>query len=645
MLLPALVEPASGEDVHIPGFTRYGSFLNGFLGVPTPRSRSHRSPRIPRHASPLSTRSTTKEGFRLTSQDSAPCTRPTIKQCGGEPASAAFTPHVGGPGYLDLDLSCEPIAPQALGGKASGQASDVAQHVVAPAVMPRTVCAPTSLRRHSIGGSRPVCPGRVPGYANLGERVQRTHFHADPLPSLSARGEQEFHAYSAPASSRSFPQPTRRRYSMTVAIPGDEDSDADPAPATSRSFPLSNRRRHSMSTVSGRENDELVAAALSLNSPAVHRRGGMISRVRSTQENPNLGRRNSFSGISETELSSKRQPLEHDDRVKRQACKDLRSIILGSFGNEDRRPPEKNLVYEQSCGNARDVRSLYTFWSNLDPEASWEVTMDLVLEGLKELCAEDHAKAERCVRYLMDAVQRRNATNDVVESSPRSLRSHQCTPEDLMRVLWLHADEKDIRLMSQRMQLRYLNKMRVATPPLISADKLHEFTEEFRHLDRKGLGYIRYHDLLTAGFLDDCTLKELQGRYDQDGTGVLELSQFIDMRCPCGFRPNVESKRVQLQNSEFVSFVTTAELPGGHFSGWLLDETLKRLPIGLRIFLNVKALSAFASCTTRGLIQTAFTAWRALGIKDDELEGYSSDTNTSAASSFSSDDEDYRVGA
>lgn len=671
MVLPLLVEPAIGEDAHIPGFTRYGSFLNGFLGVETQRSKSHRSTRFTDHPSAPSTkRSTTKEGYsNYSTRSSAPSTRSTTNEDDSESAvaysSATFTPSVGRPKSYDTESSPAPFVPQALAETATDRASEATRFVVAPPMTPRNVSAPTDLRRYSIGSTRPVDPGHVTGNEHPDKRAQRNRFRSNPLPSLSTQGEQESEddpapassrslplsarrnqtltlsilgekesdAVSAPTSSRSFPPSVRRRHTMLVSIPGEQESDADPSPTSSRSFPLSARRRHSVNTMSGRASDELVASALS------HRRGSKIGNVNSIPENPSLGRRKSRSEISDTSLSPKGLRLDYDERVKRQACKYLRIIMFGSVGNEDWRQSERDLIYEQNCGSAAEVRNLFELWSDLDPEASWEVTMDLVLASLKMQCAEDDGRrAERCGRYLMDVIQHRNAAGYAAQSSSSgSYGSQICTPEDLMRILWLAADENDIRLMNQRMQLRYLTRMRVPPPPLLSADKLHEIAEEFRHLDQRGSGHIRYDDLLTAGFVDECTMKGLQARYD-DGSGVLELSQFIDMRCPCGFRATAETERAQQQDGEFVSFVTTAELPTGHFSGWMLDKTIKRLPMGLKSLLNAKAFSVFASCTTRGLIQTTFAAWRALSIKDDALEGYSSGTSTST-SSFSSDDE------
>lgn len=645
MVLPLLVEPEIGEDAHIPGFTRYGCFLNGYLG--TSRFKNHRSARFTDQASPpsrispieedISTRSTNKEAYRCRHQVSAPLSKSTAK---GDDSDATSPPSVGKPKIHGADLSSAPFVRQVSGETAASDTTTACSSTfaVAPPATLRNVRAPTDLRRRSIGSIRPIDPGHVTGNEHTDKRLPLSARRHSNL-TLLIPGEQESYTNSAPATCRNPLPSVSRRHSMVVSMPGEPKSNAEPAPTSSPDVLLSGRRRHSVGTISGRESDESVALALFLNSSALHRRGSVTAQVKCIPENANLRRRKSCAGISETSLSPKGLRLEHDERVKRQACKDLRIIVLGSVGNEDCRPSERDLIYEEKCGSSAEVRSLFELWSDLDPEASWESTMDLVLASLKMQCAEGHRwRAERCVRDLMDVVQRRNAASDAEQSSPSgSYGSQQCTPEDLMRLLWLAADEKDIRVMNQRMQLRYLAKMRVPAPPLLSADQLHEIAEEFRHLDRKGLGHIQYDDLLTAGFVDEYTLKGIQGRYD-DGSGILELSQFLDMRCPCGFRASAETERAQQQDGEFVSFVTTAELPTGHFSGWMLDKTVKRLPMGLKSLLNAKAFSVFASCTTRGLLQTSFAAWRAMSIKDDALEGYSSDTSSSASSS-SLDDE------
>merc|ERR1712187_81176 len=101
------------------------------------------------------------------------------------------------------------------------------------------------------------------------------------------------------------------------------------------------------------------------------------------------------------------------------------------------------------------------------------------------------------------------------------------------------------------------------------------------------MGDITYESLVEADFVDREMMQELRGKYDQHGSGRLQLQGFLEMLCPCGFRPNLDALKVVDEDGRHMSLVY-ATLPGGiDLSAWFFDDDVCKIPKDLLDFVWV----------------------------------------------------------
>jgi len=153
-----------------------------------------------------------------------------------------------------------------------------------------------------------------------------------------------------------------------------------------------------------------------------------------------------------------------------------------------------------------------------------------------------------------------------------------CHREDLLRLLWSGATDKDLAEMSQIFFIGALRLARAPAPPLMSNRRLASLEENFRILDRCGTGSINYEAMVNAGFIDNELMKRLKSQYDTSGDGKLCMQEFLEMSCPAGSRPNSVARTVVTKDGQTLSLLTADFQFGGHFSGWFFKDDLVKLP-------------------------------------------------------------------
>merc|ERR1711988_1865182 len=101
--------------------------------------------------------------------------------------------------------------------------------------------------------------------------------------------------------------------------------------------------------------------------------------------------------------------------------------------------------------------------------------------------------------------------------------------QDMMKLLWIKATKDDILYMEQLFDLHMIMLARVETPPMLSKKKRRELLENFNFIDKDKSGRITYQDLVDNGLIEHEMAVDLRSKYDYNGRGVLDQSDFLEM--------------------------------------------------------------------------------------------------------------------
>lgn len=257
------------------------------------------------------------------------------------------------------------------------------------------------------------------------------------------------------------------------------------------------------------------------------------------------------------------------DLRKHEACESLRTLVFGCVGNEEAAPSDRAKVFKQRRGTLHEVSLLVKLWSQLDDECRGDIGFAEFAQHFKTHSA-DRLSGMRCVRHLVSSAE---APGDG-DASPAAFQRQvsagrqRCTKEDMMRLMWLGATDEDVAVMTLMFELARLQQVSVPPPPLLSKRRRRELFENFKEMDRKGVGCVPYSDLVDAGMVDEAVAKEFQEKYDHDRDGTFDFDEFLEMLCPDGYRAHGNVGEVMCRDGRTVRLVQW-ECSEGQFEGWL----------------------------------------------------------------------------
>jgi len=267
----------------------------------------------------------------------------------------------------------------------------------------------------------------------------------------------------------------------------------------------------------------------------------------------------------------------------RGACESMRMLTFGYIGNEDWNPKEKHLIVEQRRGTSTEMHSLCDLWVQLNQDGGDDIDLMEFLDFFAQ--HKHHILSKRCVRYLASRGAFGSSDPEDLDKGSKQRLTGKCSMEDLMCLIWPRATEADLATMLEIFAVHKLSSMSVPPLRLLPARRRQELIENFRHMDRNGVGSVTYEDLVNQGLVDAKMARELRDQYDLDGIGSLNCQEFLEMLCPYGYRAHENVKCAIDKSGQGLSFVECTR-GGLSFAGWLFDKDLAAFRARFDLELN-----------------------------------------------------------
>jgi len=261
----------------------------------------------------------------------------------------------------------------------------------------------------------------------------------------------------------------------------------------------------------------------------------------------------------------------------REACESLRILVFGEVGNESLKEKDKDSIFEARRGTMEELRKFAEFWIQIDEDNSGDVDVSEFLEFFAKSKA-DHLLCTRVVKFLMGA-----GAGKAIADSNNALKASipNCTREDMIRLIWPSAGDRDLFAMYQMFDLQKILSSRVKTPPLLPKKKHRQLLENFKFVDKQRRGHITYQDLTDSGLIDEEMMNDLRTRYDRSGQGIINQEDFLEMLCPFGCRAHDGVKEMLVEDEVLIRlvYIDSRHLKCGvdQFKGWLRDRDLQVL--------------------------------------------------------------------
>lgn len=308
---------------------------------------------------------------------------------------------------------------------------------------------------------------------------------------------------------------------------------------------------------------------------------------------------------------------------RREACALMRWFLFGELGNEDSTDQdERDAIFRESVGTKEQVRVLYWMWANLDDNNSGRCDVSefrvFVERKIRELTDTDsevadvrhrksikglvrpkfHHGATMVLKANSAADLRQQAIEDTVQFSAALVdklshallgKKSSFVREDIMRLVWLFATQSDVRIM--RSWCREFDEEAardlVEAPPVLDATELEGLRSVFEHFDEQKSGEIHFDTLVTKGLIYAEQVREYRLQWDDDGNGLLSLSEFCEMMCPVGFRATAKS--------EVGSMADARRVVLDKHGNWKLEQPQEEVP---DISAQVPVAGTTATCTS-----------------------------------------------
>jgi Ca2+-binding EF-hand superfamily protein len=236
-------------------------------------------------------------------------------------------------------------------------------------------------------------------------------------------------------------------------------------------------------------------------------------------------------------------------RGAREGCESLRMLVFGYVGNEEWKQSEKAKVFEQKIGTKKEIRALYSFFSDLDENNTGGITIKN-FHNFFTRSKEQRLLGWKAMLYLIGETTEKTAT-----------------VQDFLKLLYLRADEKSIKEMMRWYDEESMSTKAVPEPPVISVKTHQELVMNFKFIDYKRTGILTPADLVNAGLLDQDMCDELMAKFDANGDGTIEEHEFVEMLCPNGYRASQDSTTaIDAEGNPLV------KIEGEKFTGWIKAE-------------------------------------------------------------------------
>lgn len=247
------------------------------------------------------------------------------------------------------------------------------------------------------------------------------------------------------------------------------------------------------------------------------------------------------------------QPNLSQDR--KEACQMLRFFVFGQVGNESaKNHKEKEQVYLESMGSREKVRMLHNLWMHLDEDGSGRVDIHEFREyALKNMMDKFKEASPNVLAALPAWAQVRSGTPEegarfihkFCEKLTQLLlgKKSSFVIEDMMKLVWPSARVFDVKAM-RKMCNEFMSatcRKRVKTPPVLPASEVDGLESVFRFFDEDRSGSVMLEELISKGLIYSDQAAQYIAEWDKNGDGCLDLKEFCDMMCPCGYRASKES--------------------------------------------------------------------------------------------------------
>jgi hypothetical protein len=116
--------------------------------------------------------------------------------------------------------------------------------------------------------------------------------------------------------------------------------------------------------------------------------------------------------------------------------------------------------------------------------------------------------------------------------------------DDLIKLAWLRATRADVKIMKAWCKEVAQNPgtVRVSAPPVLPEHE-NEGLVSVYHQYEAGNGHVSFETLVKAGLFHEYQIPQAKAAWDTDGSGTLDMQEFLDMMCPLGFRAEASSVR------------------------------------------------------------------------------------------------------
>lgn len=269
--------------------------------------------------------------------------------------------------------------------------------------------------------------------------------------------------------------------------------------------------------------------------------------------------RNDYAAAQVAAAKSRREEIK-----AREACESLRFLVFGAIqglGSGKRRQKESGGLFEQRCGTREEVVQLQKIWNQLDEDGSGDVDFNEFVNFFGRTKADRHL-GYQCVRVL---IENRCTTDDEGQAT--------CKVEDMMKLIWLKAGEKEISLMMGWFREAEFDRDRVKTPPVLPPRKRRAILDNFP--PRAGYcppGFMNWMDVKASSLMTETMLHELKEKCDPGQIVFIEEDKLLEVLCPNGYRAHNGVTRTVNKEGLPLIFVENEERKGWVVKKCLLEE-------------------------------------------------------------------------
>lgn len=267
--------------------------------------------------------------------------------------------------------------------------------------------------------------------------------------------------------------------------------------------------------------------------------------------------------------------------AKKEACQLLRFLVFGEIGNEHAKTPQElEAVFYEHIGTQEQVCTLYNLWQRIDADNSGRVDMtefrafaaehleSKFKAGLSDIISTPNVPVMWHTLRASWCEDRDTVLARLCEKVEVQLLGKKSSfiIEDMMRCIWPHAQQTDLKTMKTWCQehVGEAARSRVLSPPALTKQDFEDLCIVFRHYDDGESGEILFDALVEKGLIYADQIETCKKDWDRNGNGLLDMLEFCQMMCPVGYRASQESTIGTQKDGKRVVF-------DKQIDGWRLD--------------------------------------------------------------------------